>query len=234
MMGPDVRRRRLLTAGSGVLALGLAGCLGGDETEAEEAQNGTDGSDDAGDRSDDPDGDEHGDHDHSPDHEVGQPVSEIQVGMGSNDAGRHFIPHVVHVEVGGTVEWVLESGTHDTIAYHPDAYGDQQRIPEDAEPWESGLLSDDGETFERTFDVEGVYDYACTPHEKEGMVGTVVVGWPEPDGQPGLEPPADERPDAAIEQLERYNEQVRDALEAGPDGQEGDDHGDGGHDDHDH
>lgn len=59
------------------------------------------------------------------------------------------------------------------------------------------------------------------------MVGTVVVGWPDPDGQPGLTSPADDRPDAAITQLETFNDQVRDVLEAGPD--EGD-----GHDDHDH
>ncbi|QCS43427.1 plastocyanin/azurin family copper-binding protein [Natrinema versiforme] len=226
-------RRRLLASGGSGLAVGLAGCLGGSDDTAEENEDDPgDETPDVGNESDD--GDDTHEHDHDTDHEIGQPVSEITVEMTTNDAGKHFVPHVVHVEPGGTVEWVLKRGSHDTTAYHPDVYNGQQRIPDEAEPWASDHLSDDGDTFTRTFDIEGVYDYVCAPHERDGMVGTVVVGWPDPEGQPGLEPPADDRPDAAVEGLERYNEQVREVLEAGPDGQSGDGHGDGGGHDHDH
>lgn len=219
-MVSNTSRRRLLTY-SGLLALGLAGCL--------DEQAGTEDDDHHGDDHDHDDGQSHDNHSH--DHEVGNPESEIEVEMVTNDEGQHFIPHVVHIKEGGTVDWVVESGSHDTTAYHPDTHGDQQRIPDEAEPWESGLLSDEGEAFERTFDHEGVYDYVCTPHEGNGMVGTVVVGWPDPDGQPGLQSPTDDRPDDAIEQLERYNGQVRDVLEKSDEDnhREEDDH-----DDHDH
>ena len=228
-MGLEPSRRRLLAYGS-LLTIGVAGCLDGrSDTEHDHSEgdhNHSEGDHDGDDRDD-----EHS-HDHSSDHELGSPASEIEVEMKTDEDGSHFVPHVVHVEPGGTVEWVVASDAHDTTAYHPETHGSQQRIPDDATPWESELLSEDGETFERTFDREGVYDYVCTPHEGDGMVGTVVVGWPDPDDQPGLQPPSDDLPETAAEQLERYGEQVRTALEEG----DGDDHShDGdGHDDHDH
>ena len=56
------------------------------------------------------------------------------------------------------------------------------RIPEGAEPWDSGVLQtqapEKGSTFEHTFTQEGVYDYFCRPHEAAGMVGRIVVGRP--------------------------------------------------------
>ncbi|WP_306060097.1 cupredoxin domain-containing protein [Natronococcus wangiae] len=207
----------------------IAGCLGEGGKDGEQEHSESDGDDGDGSH-DQEDGSSH-DHGHD-DHEVGQPDSEMKVEMTTNDDGNHFAPHVVHVESGGTVEWVLESGNHDTVAYHPDTHDSQRRIPDGADPWESDLL-DDGDTFEQTFEVDGVYDYVCTPHEETGMVGTVVVGWPDPADQPGLNPPADDLPDAAIEQLEQYNERVREALENGESHENGDNDGENnGHDDH--
>ncbi|QLG50699.1 plastocyanin/azurin family copper-binding protein [Natrinema halophilum] len=249
MAGPTVCRRRLLRYSGGTLTLVAAGCLGGND-ESDDDNDGTDDGTDDGtsDTADGTDGNtsgtdtETGTHAHSSDHTVGQPVSDIEVEMISNEAGMHFGPHVVHVEPGGTVTWVLERGSHDTTAYHPETHGDQQRIPDAAEPWGSGPVSEEGDTFEQTFDVEGVYDYVCTPHERDGMVGTVLVGWPSPDDQPGLKPPAKDRPDAAIGQLERYNEQVRTTLAEGESGHNdstghdhsGNDHGDSSDDGHSH
>lgn len=242
MESPNPTRRRLLAYGGSSLAVGLAGCLGGtDDTTTQDDDDPEGETPGADNESNEGDGDhDHGshNHDHDTDHEVGTPVAEITVEMTTNDEGKHFIPHVVHVEPGGTVEWVLKRGSHDTTAYHPDVYNGQQRIPDAAEPWASDHLSDEGATFTRTFDLEGVYDYVCAPHEGDGMVGTVIVGWPDPEGQPGLEPPADDRPDAAVEQLERSNEQVREVLEAGPDGQssteDGHDHDHSAGSDHEH
>ena len=56
------------------------------------------------------------------------------------------------------------------------------RIPDKADPWDSGYLRNPGDHFAVTFHVEGVYDYFCAPHEMLGMVGRLVVGKP---GGPG-------------------------------------------------
>lgn len=59
------------------------------------------------------------------------------------------------------------------------------RIPERAEPWDSGFLVNPGSHFEVTLTVPGVYDYFCAPHEAAGMVGRIVVGRPVgPGGLP--------------------------------------------------
>jgi pseudoazurin len=47
-------------------------------------------------------------------------------------------------------------------------------IPAGAEAWHSGM----GENYQRTFTVEGIYVYKCTPHFGAGMGGVVIVGKP--------------------------------------------------------
>lgn len=228
MTGP-IQRRRVILALSGSFAVGGAGCLGRGDGESEQhgGDNHSNGSDEHshGNESQKQDGGQSTSHAHDQTHELGNPQSEITIEMATDD-GHHYLPHVVHIETGGTVTWEVKSGSHDATAYHPETHGDQQRIPDGAEPWASDRLSEKGQTFERQFDTEGVYDYACTPHERTGMVGSIIVGWPDPAEQPGLEPPADDLPDAAVDQLKRFNEQVRKVLEEGKDGENG------GHDDH--
>jgi hypothetical protein len=88
--------------------------------------------------------------------------------------------------------WVVEESVHSTTAYHPANANHSLRIPEQAEPWDSGILTRPGQAFEVTLTVPGVYDYFCLPHEAGGMVGRIVVG------EPGEEPathPFDEHPD---------------------------------------
>ncbi|WP_416285241.1 halocyanin [Natronococcus sp.] len=127
-----------------------------------------------------------------------------------------FEPNVVHVEPGATVRWALEGNRHTVTAYHPDTHG-PQRIPDGAEPWESGTLSSTAD-FEWTFEEEGLYDYVdtrtlCATHEALGAVGRVVVGWPELEGQPAVEPASRELPDAAAESIDRKSDRVREILE---------------------
>lgn len=229
-------RRHLLSSAGATLAVALAGCLDGRGTPVPGGAD--DGSDAAGGSDDD--------HDHDDDHELGHPESHVEVAMVSEDDAHHFVPHVAHVEEGGTVTWVLENRAHDTVAYHPDnadllPSATEQRIPDDARPWASDLYRTEGKTFERTFEEEGIYDYVCTvvehghgpergvdphgfhrSHESTGMVGRVIVGWPEldADAQPALRSPADDLPDAAREELEGFNDRTRTALE-----HEDDDHG---------
>lgn len=124
------------------------------------------------------------------------------VRMVTEDGEFHFEPHVVRVEPGDTVRWVLESGNHSSTSYDP-SNGKPSRIPEDADGWDSGMLSESGATFEKTYRVAGVYDYFCIPHEGVGMVGTVVVGQAH-DG-PGLTEPQAELPESAQEQIHELN-----------------------------
>lgn len=133
-----------------------------------------------------------------------------------------FDPDIAHVGVGGTVVWTLESGTHDTVSYHPDTYP-PLRMPADATPWRSEKLRSVGETFERRFDQPGVYDYVdteavCISHEVAGNVARVVVGWPDPDPetQPALRPPQERLPPVARSRITDLNERTRELLESDP------------------
>lgn len=87
-----------------------------------------------------------------------------------------YSPIGLFVQPGATVRWLNESGVHTVTAYHPANGSRPLRIPELAEPWDSGYLVNPGDSFERRFDVPGVYDYFCIPHEGAGMVGRLVVG----------------------------------------------------------
>jgi hypothetical protein len=73
---------------------------------------------------------------------------------------------------------VNEANVHTSTAYHPANDGHALRIPEAAEPWDSGYLIEPGDYFEVTLTVPGVYDYFCAPHEMAGMVGRIIVGQP--------------------------------------------------------
>jgi len=95
---------------------------------------------------------------------------------------------------GATIRWIVQSNVHTTTAYHP-ANGDYpQRIPDGADPWDSGYLTEPGASFSVTLTAEGVYDYFCRPHEGAGMVGRIIVGRP---AGPGATAPGDELPPPA-------------------------------------
>jgi plastocyanin len=85
-----------------------------------------------------------------------------------------FDPVGLRVAPGTTVRWVLEANVHSATAYHP-SNGFAPRIPSGAEPWDSGMLTEPGQSFAVRLDVPGVYDYYCIPHEMAGMVGRIVV-----------------------------------------------------------
>ncbi|HET9582390.1 MAG TPA: plastocyanin/azurin family copper-binding protein [Gemmatimonadota bacterium] len=110
----------------------------------------------------------------------------VEIRMRSDVLGSKvwFDPIGVWVEPGTTVRWVLEASVHSTTAYHPANAGHPLRIPEAAEPWDSGILTRPGETFEVTLTVPGIYDYYCIPHEAGGMVGRIVVGEPGDEARP--------------------------------------------------
>ena len=106
------------------------------------------------------------------------------VKMVSQEDKHFFDPDRLWIQPGDTVKWVLQSMVHTTTAYHPQYFDKPLRIPEKAEPWHSGVLLEPGQSYERKFEMKGVYNYYCTPHQSLGMVGIIVVGKPV-DG-PGL------------------------------------------------
>lgn len=108
----------------------------------------------------------------------------VEIGMRSDTLGSHvwFDPIGVLIEPGQTVRWVNQANVHTSTAYHPANDGHGLRIPEAAEPWDSGYLVEPGDSFEVTLRVPGVYDYFCAPHEIAGMVGRIIVGAPSGPG----------------------------------------------------
>lgn len=220
MTEPSRTRRRFLVGTGIATTVALAGCSGAPNSEPDEQstdENSTGGDDES--------------HAESHDAALEGPSASATVTMVTTDDGTHFEPHVVWVEQGGTVTWELESGSHTTTAYAADNDA-PQRIPDDADAWDSGTISEAGGTFEHTFETTGVYDYFCVPHESTGMLGSVVVGEPDAQGQPGLQEPQDGLPGEAAGKVESLNGTVTDALGGSSEG--GDDAGSEDEDGHDH
>lgn len=177
------RRRYVATIGSGLCAglTGLAGCGGpGDESGTESpvaGANETDTTTAAGEQT-------------ATDEATGANGS-TTVAMITDGDQYYYDPIGVFVEAGENVTWENQSGSHSSTAYvqgNPQA--EVRRIPEDAEGWDSGTLTEGGATFSHTFDVQGTYDYYCIPHKTLEMIGRVVVG--EPSGL------GDDPPDGAV------------------------------------
>ena len=104
----------------------------------------------------------------------------------------YFDPIGLFVEQGATVTWTNESGSHSSTAYQEgNGPAGTTRIPEGAEPWDSGILSESGATFEHTFETTGTYDYFCVPHKTLGMVGRIVVGEPGGPAEGSMPPDGD-------------------------------------------
>lgn len=80
-----------------------------------------------------------------------------------------FVPEVLEVAAGTTVEWTnKDSVPHDVVA---------AQFNDGAAGWsfESETLSSGGST-SFTFDSEGVYEYYCSVHGDGTMCGVVLVG----------------------------------------------------------
>lgn len=190
-MTKTVSRRTLLATTAAATATAVAGCLSSDDGGAPPENAG----------------------------EPGTPASSIEVAAISRPYPR-FEPQIVHLEEGGTVEWVVEDGRHDVTAYHRDQHP-PHRTPDGVEPWGSERMSTPGASYEHTFERSGVYDYVdtqqvCVAHEIAGNVGRVVVGWPDPATQPAMEPHDEELPSRVRNAFEMFDEKTRPVLEAGP------------------
>ncbi|QKG94066.1 halocyanin domain-containing protein [Halorubrum salinarum] len=87
---------------------------------------------------------------------------EVTVSVGAGD-GLSFGPAAVAVSTGTTVvwEWTGQGGGHNVAA--------------DSGAFESETVTEEGHTFEYTFEETGTFTYECTPHSSVGMKGAVVV-----------------------------------------------------------
>jgi plastocyanin len=96
-----------------------------------------------------------------------------------------YRPPSLTVETGDTVVWkntsarahsvtAYEQGIPDEADYFATGGFDSEQAARDAWDGAAGAINS-GETYEHTFEVPGVYEYFCIPHESGGMVGTVEV-----------------------------------------------------------
>ncbi len=92
------------------------------------------------------------------------------------DKAPMYDPPKVTIKAGQTVEWVNEGQTVHNATTNASMAQDKNDValPAGAEAFDSGFLPPGGK-FSHTFKVPGTYKYFCVPHEKAGMVGTVVV-----------------------------------------------------------
>jgi plastocyanin len=81
-----------------------------------------------------------------------------------------YQPERLEIEPGDTVTWVqADPDNEHNVATYP------SRIPRDAEPFASPLMTKPGETWSYTFTVPGSYYLHCHPHEAV-MRSLIVVG----------------------------------------------------------
>jgi len=95
----------------------------------------------------------------------GEGEPEVDVGVENGSGPYGFGPPAIHVDNGATVTWTWtgEGGAHNVV--------------EEEEVFDSGeQVAGEGETFEYTFEEDGIYKYVCEPHVSLGMKGAVVVG----------------------------------------------------------
>ena len=75
----------------------------------------------------------------------------------------NFSDDDVTIAPGTTVRWINGDGVLHTVT--PDGHSE----------WSSATIASNGDTFEHTFDTEGVFEYFCNPHQASGMTGVIRV-----------------------------------------------------------
>ena len=109
------------------------------------------------------------------------------------EGSEYYFDPIGHlVESGETVTFENDSGSHSATAYKKgNGQASVTRIPDGAEAFDSGILSEQGATFEHTFETAGTHDYYCTPHKSLDMVGRIVVGEPGGPAEGSMPPDGD-------------------------------------------
>lgn len=82
--------------------------------------------------------------------------------------GIAFSPNELTINVGETVQWDNQMGTHNVN-------GSAQSYPDNPEGFSSGAAAPAPWQFEHTFTIPGTYNYHCDPHFSFGMTGVITV-----------------------------------------------------------
>ncbi len=92
------------------------------------------------------------------------------------DTPPKFVPLTVTIQKGDTVEWINNAASLHSVTTNPAVAQDPKDVsaPAGAKPFDSGFMTP-GAKWSYTFTVPGTYKYLCLPHEKDHMVGLVVV-----------------------------------------------------------
>lgn len=92
------------------------------------------------------------------------------------DTPPKFVPLTVTIQKGDTVEWINNAASLHSVTTNPAVAQDPKDVsaPAGAKPFDSGFMTP-GAKWSYTFSVPGTYKYLCLPHEKDHMIGVVVV-----------------------------------------------------------
>ncbi|MAO63741.1 MAG: hypothetical protein CL666_01945 [Balneola sp.] len=104
----------------------------------------------------------------------GNPSDTLTVKILGTAEDARFEPTVLQVDPGDVIRFEVVEGLHTVTAYHPDNRR-PQRIPEEAQSFDSGMLNA-GEVWFLKLKEKGVYDYFCLPHERMGHSGRIISG----------------------------------------------------------
>jgi plastocyanin len=87
-----------------------------------------------------------------------------------------YSPAVLTIPRGSTITWLNKSYYSQSATCDPKKSGNgiAASLPENSEPWDSGVLYP-GQRFSRRFDVPGTYIYFSLPRVSPSTVGTIVV-----------------------------------------------------------
>lgn len=93
-------------------------------------------------------------------------LATTQIIMVGGPGGMSFVPSTgVTIELGDTIKWEWDNGSHTTTS---------TTIPAGATAWDEPINSG-STTFIYVPSVAGTYNYKCTPHQAMGMVGSFTV-----------------------------------------------------------
>jgi serine/threonine-protein kinase len=93
--------------------------------------------------------------------------NEVTIDVGAGDVGFAFDPAAIRVDAGTTViwEWTGQGGQHNVVS-----------VESSESEFSSGnAVSEEGTTFEQSFENTGIQLYQCTPHQANGMLGGIDV-----------------------------------------------------------
>jgi plastocyanin len=92
------------------------------------------------------------------------------------DTPPKFVPETITIQKGDSVEWINNAASLHSVTTNSAVAQDPKDVssPSGAKPFDSGFMPP-GAKWNYTFTVPGTYKYLCLPHEKDHMVGVVVV-----------------------------------------------------------